>query len=121
VIADRPIVSTLLVVACATGIGMFAARERAPQPAARTTTSVSIVLLDGDCPNQTYRAIHMRHGDAVLHCRRDERGVFVVARYFTTEPWERVALVDHDGRLIGRMEDRPYRSGDAIRFDYFSE
>jgi hypothetical protein len=122
VIAERPIVSTLLVVACAAGLGMLVARSgpEAQKPKLKTT-SVSIVLIDGDCPASTYRAIHFKKTDAVLHCRRDDRGVFVVARYFTTEAWERVAIVDGDGRLIGRMEDRPYRSGDPIRFDYFSE
>lgn len=124
-IAERPIVSTLLVVACAAGLGMLVARGPSEQkrtpPATSTNTSVSIVLIDGDCPASTYRAIHFKKTDAVLHCRRDDRGVFVVARYFTTEAWERVAIVDGEGRLIGRMEDRPYRNGDPIRFDYFSE
>lgn len=63
------------------------------------------------CPPHVRGAIHLG-ADAVLYCVRGQfpqPGTFVFARYLTTEPWERFAVVADDGELIVPMLDRPAR------------
>ena len=58
------------------------------------------------CPAHVRAALHV-DDRARLECMPVDHGTFAVARYHTTEAWDRMAIVAPDGTLFAPLADQP--------------
>ena len=79
--------------------------EPAPEPRV-LIASIPPAPIDIDCPAHARAALRIE-SPVALFCRHTDRGTFAIAQYMTTERWERMVLLDHEGSLVFPLVDQP--------------
>ena len=103
-LAERSGLTALLFAAGITAIAALVPTSRTPTVI--MPTPVPPVAESSACPAYIRAALRVDER-AQLECMAVDRGTFAVARYHTTEAWDRMAIVAPDGTLVAPLADQP--------------
>jgi hypothetical protein len=117
-----PVRRTVLVAIGASAVlaGVIVTRQAAPEPEPRVVvvsvveTTLPPVAYSDPCPAFARTSLHV-DAETPVRCAQGsfgEPGWFAIARYTTTEPWERFVVLSADGsRVLVPMLDQPVLGG----------
>ena len=116
-----------MLVAAAAAIGTLATTRRpaaAPAPEKLPAPTYAAVVVPVPvaelCPIGVRETMHLESSATILCSSGRRHETFVVARYMTTEPWERAAIIGADGRLV-EMLDRPGMPGWVAEYMFVTD
>jgi hypothetical protein len=113
-----------MLVAAAAAIGTLATTRPAAAPAPEKlpvpTYNAVLAPMAELCPVGVRETMHLESSSTIMCASGRKHETFVVARYLTTEPWERAAIIGADGRLV-EMLDRPGKPGWVAEYMFVTD